>query len=84
MLRRSISILTLAAAALTAQTPATTLTATPGNGIVTLNWTPPTTLTNLVYRVYRGTAPNVALTNPIHQAPNLTSYVDTAVSNGST
>lgn len=84
MLRRSISILTLAAAALTAQTPATTLTATPGNGTVTLNWTPPGTLTNLVYRVYRGTAPNVALTNPIHQAPNLTSYVDTAVSNGST
>ncbi|HJV67155.1 MAG TPA: protease pro-enzyme activation domain-containing protein [Geomonas sp.] len=73
--------------ALTQGTPATPaaptgLTATPGNGSVTLTWVASSGATS--YGVYRGTASGAESATPIASGLTATSYTDSGLSNGTT
>src|SRR5690348_13944189 len=61
--------------------PPQTLTATGGNGVVTLNWTAVSGAT--AYHVFRGTTSYGEATTPLG-TPTGTTYSDTSVTNGTT
>lgn len=58
------------------------LTATPGNGQITLRWDAATGATG--YRVFRGTAPGVTGTTPIQTALTTTTFTDAGLTSGTT
>ncbi len=59
----------------------TAVTATPGNGLVTLSWTAPAGATS--YLVYRGTTAGGESTTAL-ATPSTTNYTDNSVTNGTT
>jgi fibronectin type 3 domain-containing protein len=68
--------------AVTITLPPGNLTATPGNGTVTLSWTAPTGA--LSYNVYRGTAAGGEGATPIATGITTTTFTDGGLTNGTT
>jgi len=62
--------------------PPSGVTASPGNGSVTLNWTAPPGATG--YKVLRGTSPGMESSVPVGTTTRATSYTDTGLTNGTT
>src|SRR5262249_9884570 len=68
--------------AVTITLPPGSLTATPGNGMVTLPWTAPPGA--LSYNVYRGTAAGGEGLTPLATGVSATTFTDSGLTNGTT
>jgi subtilase family serine protease len=80
----SIAAFTGTPPAPTAPSAPSSLTATAGNGQVSLSWSPSTGTQPITYNVYRSTANNFSGLSPIKTGLSTNSYTDTGLSNGTT